>query len=162
MNMFGMDPLVAHALGAVPDLQQQRQVQQALDRIVEEDQMRQQIQQASGGTVDPQGSSDIPLLTEGIQKGALDSELDDLEEAIRARRAVLEGTVTCPCCGEKGYEEPIDCTYCVDQGCEHSACIYPEAPDDKQRKQLATWHYENEDRKVAEQLAALKRELLGE
>lgn len=152
MNMFGMDPIVAHALGAVPDIQKQRQLDAALDNLVEEDNRRQLAKAAQEG-----GVEGIPLVTEGIATGAFDNELDELETAIMARRNVLNKVLICTGCGEEGAEDPWDCATCIDNGSR--ACIYPERPSMDELKQMALWRYEHEEERIAAQLAELKREL---
>jgi hypothetical protein len=147
-----MDPIVAHALGAVPDIQKQRQVDAALDNLLQEDQMRKFAEAANAGD-----GEKIPLLTEGIASGALDNELDELETAILARRNVLNKVLICTNCGEEGAEDPWDCPTCIDNGSR--ACVYPERPTQEEMKQIALWRYETEEDRVAAQLAALKREL---
>lgn len=36
------------------------------------------------------------------------------------------GEVECPCCGEKGYDDPKECSFCEDQGHEHKFEEYRE------------------------------------
>lgn len=152
-NNGGFDPIVLHALGAVPDIARQRQTEEALQSMIMSDKMK----QAASDAAQPGQTPEIPLLTEAIKTGAMDSELDDLEEAITSRRNTLNKVIVCSECGDEGSEDPWDCASCIDDGVR--TCKYPEAPSDAERKQMAKarWQWQKDD--TERQLAELRKEL---
>lgn len=155
MNMNGgFDPIVLHGINAVPNAAQARQTEEALQQMIARDKMM----EAAKASAQPGQTDEIPLLTEAIKSGAMDSELDDLEEAISFRRNQLDkaGRLFCPECGGEGADDPWDCENCISDGIRW--CKFPEMPDDKTMKDLHKWRWQYEQDETARQLAELRKE----